>query len=419
MKGIKEIVKIFILINLLIALTLTGCESPPILTETYNSTITIEGIEDPQHVKHFTLMTSTDQSIIEDDFSPNRVNNQVLTYNLTGLEDDTNITLVIDNENISNSIYETRYQKTITPSKPNISFDLSQNKFQVNFTDPPKGYLNASVNGSKISSGDLIPKGADIKFNVTPNGEANEFFEVSKWIINNKEYAITNEQYKYQNIKEDIEVKVDLNEISFFDVLVSKEDVNVNINNTITVSIKYGVKNISDLENTQDVMFYVDGVKLDENEFTLNPSEITTDEFTWNPIVEDQKTFEIKMTSDNDTETFYINISRETGTLEVEILWDLPPNAPNNLTAKTAELNEEKAIELNWNEVIDADSYKVFRRNTTLYLNHFTLIESDINNNKYIDINLDEEHFYEYKVISVNEIGVCSDYSNIAGPISP
>ena len=419
MNRVKKIIKIYFLINLLIIFTLTGCDSPPILTETYNSTITIEGIEDPQHIEHFTLMTSADQTIIEDDFSPEEVNNQTLTYKLTGVEGNTNITLVIDNENINNSTYENSYQKTITQSNPNITIDLSKNSFQVNFTDPKNGFLNASLNGNPISSGYFVSRGEDIKFTVSTDGDDNEFFEVSKWIINDTDHFINNKTYTYQNIQEDINVSVNLNKISYFDVLVNKDDVNVEISDNIKVTIQYRVENISELEGKHVVIFYVDEKKLSQKEITLNPSEKIIDEFTWNPIVDDQKTFEIKITSDNDSETFYINISRETGTLEVEILWDLPPDAPNNLTAKSGEYNGEQAIELNWNEVIDADSYKIVRRNTSLNFSHFTLIASNINNNKYIDLNLDAEHYYEYKVIAVNENGVCSDYSNIAGPISP
>src|SRR6056297_3355736 len=107
MRNIKNI--ILIILVLIFSFSLTGCDSQPILVETYDSTVTIEGIKDPQHVEHFTLMTNSNETTIEDNFLPENVHNNTLTYEITGLEDNTDVSLVIDNQKIEGLEYEDSY----------------------------------------------------------------------------------------------------------------------------------------------------------------------------------------------------------------------------------------------------------------------------------------------------------------------
>src|SRR6056297_2305839 len=149
MQNSNKIIKFTIPILVLLVIALSGCAGQPVLVETYDSTVSIEGIKDPQHVEHFSLITVDNETIIEDEFSPNNVENGELTYELTGLEGDTDISLVVNNDQIEGSLYEENYQKTITPDNPDITINLdqTQQEYLVEFTDPPKGVINAFVNG--------------------------------------------------------------------------------------------------------------------------------------------------------------------------------------------------------------------------------------------------------------------------------
>src|SRR6056297_455179 len=270
MRNIKNITILILVI--IFSFIFTSCDSPPILVETYDSIVTIEGINDPQHVEHFTLMTNSNETIIEDNFSPENVHNNTLTYEITGLEDNTDVSLVIDNQKIEGLEYEDSYQKTITQTKPDITIDLNQitTMYQVNFPDPENndGLLTAKINDERIKSGDLVAKGSDIKFFVSPDGEDNEYFEVVNWNVNGEPVVpkVQKTTFLYENIQEDINVGVDLVKISYFKIILNKEDINVNLEEEISVNISCKAENISDMTGTQDIIFYVDNNIIDIKE---------------------------------------------------------------------------------------------------------------------------------------------------------
>src|SRR6056297_2246593 len=250
MRNIKNITILILVI--IFSFTFTSCDSPPILVETYDSIVTIEGINDPQHVEHFTLMTNSNETVIEDNFLPENVHNNTLTYEIAGLENNTNVSLIIDNESIEGSEYEDSYQKIITQSNPDITIDLSKSTtvYQVNFSNSENNnaVINAKVNDERIESGDLVPEGSDIKFLVTPDGEENEYFQVSNWNVNGEPVVpeVQKTTFLYENIQEDINVGVDLVKTSYFKLYCDKENIDVSVNgNEITANIQYEVENIS------------------------------------------------------------------------------------------------------------------------------------------------------------------------------
>ncbi len=415
MRNIKNIT-ILILI-LIFSFTFTGCDSPPTLVETYDSTITIEGIKDPQHVEYFTLITNSNETIIEDNFQPENVHNKTLTYEITGLEDNTNVSLVIDNEQIEGLVYEDSYQKTITQSNSDITFDLSQTTtmYQVNFSDPENDncLLTATVNDETIKSGDLVPEGSDIKFFVILDGEDNEYFEVTNWNLNGEavDQNVKRTTFLYENIQENINVGVDLEKTSYFKLYFDKEYIDVTLDsNEIRTDIQYELENISDLKDSQEITCYVDGEIWDKKEITLNPGEKTRDIFTWNEILEKPDTIEIKIETKNETIIFYINISNG---VEISIDYEFPPSAPTNVSASVV----DNGIQVNWDKVEEAVSYNLVRKEP-YGRNYWTIIEKDINTTETIDTAVVSSVIYQYAVVAVDGNNLTSDYSEPSDEIT-
>ena len=80
-----------------LVLTLGACDS---LFE-YDSVVTIENIEKPEHVEHFTLSAEDDEeTYIVDDFEPEMVDGGTLEYTFESLVGDAEIILNIDNDKI-------------------------------------------------------------------------------------------------------------------------------------------------------------------------------------------------------------------------------------------------------------------------------------------------------------------------------
>jgi hypothetical protein len=419
MRNIKNI--IIIIIILIFSFTITGCDSQPILVETYDSTVTIEGIKDSQHVEYFTLMTNSSETIIEDNFLPENVNNETLTYEMTGLEDNTNISLVIDNEQIEGVVYEDSYQKTITQTNPDITIDLFQTTamYQVSFSDPENndGVLTAKVNNERIESGDLVPEGSDIKFLVNPDGEDNEYFEVTNWKINGEpvEPKVQKTSFLYENIQKNINVAVDLEKISYFKLYCDKENIDVTIEgNEIIADIQYEVENISDLDDVQNITCYVDDEIWNEEEIALNSGEKAVHYFTWNEILEKPDTFELKIETENETVIFYININNG---VEISIDYELPPSTPKNVSASVV----DNGIKVSWDKVEDAVSYNLVRKEP-YGRDYWTLIKTGLTGDtariSSIDTSVVSTVKYQYAVVAVDENGLTSDYSEASNEIT-
>ena len=417
MQNPNKIIKFTFPLIVLLIIALSGCAGQPILVETYDSTVTIQGIDDPQHVEHFSLITVDNETIIEDDFSPNNVEEDTLTYELTGLDGETDIALVVNNDQIEGSLYSDNYQKTITPDNPDITLNLdqTQQEYSVEFTDPPNGVINAFVNETKKDSGDLVQAGSDVKFYVTPKGEENEFFKVKNWLVNNNEVPVQNTTYTYKNIQENINVGVELEKISYFKLYFNKDDLNVNVkDNEISADIQYAVENISDLEDSQNIKCYVDGEEWDSKTISLNPGEKIPDSFTWNAELEKPDTFEIKITTENETVIFYININNSA---EISINYALPPSSPKNVSASVV----DNGIQVTWDKVEEAVSYNLVRKEP-YGRNYWTLIESGITGNtariSSIDTSVVPTVKYQYAVVAVDGNGLTSDYSKPTNEIT-
>jgi len=413
MQNSNKIIKFTIPILVLLVIALSGCAGQPVLVETYDSTVSIEGIKDPQHVEHFSLITVDNETIIEDEFSPNNVENGELTYQLTGLEGDTDISLVVNNDQIEGSLYEENYQKTITPDNPDITINLDQTQpsYSVEFTDPEHGFINASVNEEKINSGDLVTAGSDIKFYVTPQGQDNEYFKVKNWVLNGNDIKEANTTFIYKNIQKNINVDVILVKISYFQILFDKENIDVSItDNEITANIPYKVKNLSDLDATQEITFDVNYVD-DGYEYSLSRTQEVdlkagaekNKTITWNEIIEMPGTYKFTIASENTSVIFYITLNNEA---EFNISYELPPSAPTNVSA----IMVDNGIKISWDEVDDAVSYNVVRKEPE-GRNYWTLIDSNVTGNNIIDTSVTPTVKYQYAVVAVDENGLTSDYS--------
>ncbi len=64
------------------------------------------------------------------------------------------------------------------------------------------------------------------------------------------------------------------------------------------VSLEYKVTNTGGVEDTQQIVFYVDGVSVDSVALTLGPGEEKQDKFTWEPQAEGE--YELEVASDDD-----------------------------------------------------------------------------------------------------------------------
>lgn len=96
----------------------------------------------------------------------------------------------------------------------------------------------------------------------------------------------------------------------------------------------------------------------------------------------------------------------EEGDLVVELAWELPPSAPENVEAETT----EDGIQVSWDSVEEAESYTVVRREPEGN-DYWQPIAEGVEDTEYIDEDAMPGVIYEYAVVAVNEYGLTSDYS--------
>ena len=102
-------------------------------------------------------------------------------------------------------------------------------------------------------------------------------------------------------------------------------------------------------------------------------------------------------------------VYREDGELVVELAWDLPPSAPENVTAE----EDGDSIKINWESVDDAESYNIVRREPDGrdYWTSIGEIEDDGTEGlSYIDNDVIAGVTYRYGIVAVDENGLTSDY---------
>ncbi|MGM0438276.1 MAG: right-handed parallel beta-helix repeat-containing protein, partial [Bacillota bacterium] len=109
-----------------------------------------------------------------------------------------------------------------------------------------------------------------------------------------------------------------------------------------------------------------------------------------------------------------ITISIDGGSNEPTISYNFPPSAPEVKTAEADNTNDE--IKIEWNEIEEAKSYNIVRREPYSSRNDWEIIATGIEGSSYTDTNATSNVVYEYAVIAVNG-NLTSDYSQSTDPV--
>ena len=180
------------------------------------------------------------------------------------------------------------------------------------------------------------------------------------------------------------------------------------------------IKHVSEQETRQAVREYTgsyeqgevvfsDGESYNGQELELFPGNW---ELTLNFVPEDiESETEIIRLLPSEEKVKEISLQSEMfeGDLDIGLIWDLPPSAPEKVTAKA----NGNSIEITWNSVDDADSYNIVRREPDGrdYWTPIGEIEDDGTEGlSYIDNDVIAGVTYRYGVVAVDENGLTSDY---------
>jgi len=402
---------------------LTGCPGPDPdpETEIIGPQITIENIDEPEHVEEFTLTAESDDedTYSHDEFDPEDVEDGVLEHEFSiEIIETATVGLDIDNEEIPEVNYEDPGTEEVALDDYEATFELefeevTEEGYEVMFEPPPQGIITARHEGELISSGEILEAGEDVEFEVLileePRG-----YEVEHWLVNDE--VLTDEDdttYVHEDLNEDVEVTVELEETSFFAVemdascVVGEEK--------IDLKLDYLVENQGLADDTQDIEFAVDGDIEDEKEVTLDAGEEYKGEFFWEIDKYDEIEYEMAVISEDDRDEVKVKIEYVTGELEVDVIWELPPSAPENVGAELFE--EEGVILIDWEEVDEADEYNIVRQQPELADEEDWRVVGTTQETFYLDKEVETGREYRYAVIAVNG-DKTSDYSEPTEDVS-
>lgn len=103
---------------------------------------------------------------------------------------------------------------------------------------------------------------------------------------------------------------------AFFEVTITDVDDSVVEGEDVTVN--YNVTNTGDANDTQSIVFYVDGVEKDnKTDVLLEPGEYVNDTFTYTTKENDAPEIEVNVSTDDDTKSVIVTVQKE-HTLTVE-----------------------------------------------------------------------------------------------------
>jgi len=401
---------------------LTGCPGPDPdpETEIIGPQVTIENIDEPEHVEDFTLTAESDDedTYSHDEFAPEDVEDGVLEHEFSiEIIETATVGLDIDNEEIPEINYGDPGTEEVALDDYEATFELdfeevTEEEYEVIFEHPPQGIIIARHEGELISSGDILEAGEDVEFEVLileePRG-----YEVEHWQVNDE--VLTDEDdttYVHEDLNEDIEVTVEMEETSFFAV---EMDVSYVVGEEkIDIKLDYLVENQGLADDTQDIEFAVDGDIEDEEEVTLDAGEEYEGEFFWEIDKYDEIEYEMAVISEDDRDEVKVKIEYVTGELEVDVIWELPPSAPEDVGA---EVIEEEGVLIDWEEVDKADEYNIVRQQPELAEEEDWRVVGSTHETSYLDKEVETDREYRYAVIAVNG-DKTSDYSEPTEDVS-
>ncbi len=306
------------------------------------------------------------------------------------------------------------------------NFVDAEKEFKVEYENPRQGVITARYDDESVFSGDMVEAGADVEFEVIileePRG-----YEVDNWLVNEEELAEEDELiYVHENLGEDIEVTVELKETAFFAVEIEGLTYRIDeAEEKVEITVDYVVINEGLVEDTQDIEFEVDGDIQDEEEVTLEAGDKygeEDEEGQFELVIDkyDEDEYELAVISEDDRDEIKVKIEYVTGELKVDVIWELPPSAPEDVEAHVIKVVEEKGILIEWSEVNEAEEYNVVRQQPELADEGEWRVVGTAPAQEafYIDDEVEAGRVYRYAVVAVNENDKTSDYSKPTEEVS-
>ncbi|MFP4662475.1 MAG: hypothetical protein ACLFPF_09800, partial [Halanaerobiales bacterium] len=102
-----------------------------------------------------------------------------------------------------------------------------------------------------------------------------------------------------------------------------------------------------------------------------------------------------------------INVEFNNNEADIEVGWDMPPSVPRKISAQLQEIDEGFNVNINWDEVKNAEKYIIERKVDDGPWEQLT----EVSNTEYIDNDIERDKGYQYVVIAVDDSGKSSDRS--------
>ncbi|MBS3782029.1 MAG: S8 family serine peptidase, partial [Candidatus Thermoplasmatota archaeon] len=112
------------------------------------------------------------------------------------------------------------------------------------------------------------------------------------------------------------EVTLEIGEDPYFEVKINEPEEGQEFGENEEVTINYTVTNTGDIEETQNIKFFINGEKIDERDIQLEPNESKSVELIWT-AEEETGDFELRVESRDDHEIVTINVGGEAEDEEV------------------------------------------------------------------------------------------------------
>jgi hypothetical protein len=187
------------------------------------------------------------------------------------------------------SVTDEQFTYSILQENINVSVEFEEipaATYTVTFNvDGGNGSLVAEVGGTQIYSGDDVEEGSDIVFTATPDNN----YEVFDWYVNGSPQSVTNEQFTYSDLQENINVTVEFEEIPAATYTVT---FNVDGGNGSLMAEVGGTQIYSgdDVEEGSDIVFTAtpdNNYEVFEWYVNGSPQSITDEIFTYENLQED------------------------------------------------------------------------------------------------------------------------------------
>ncbi|MBS3790608.1 MAG: hypothetical protein KGY66_06800, partial [Candidatus Thermoplasmatota archaeon] len=109
---------------------------------------------------------------------------------------------------------------------------------------------------------------------------------------------------------------IEIGEDPYFEVKINEPEDGQEFEENVEVVVNYTVTNTGDIEETQNIKFFINGEKIDERDIQLEPNESKSVELIWT-AEEETGDFELRVESRDDHEIVTINVGGEAEDEEV------------------------------------------------------------------------------------------------------